>query len=127
MTKWKKDSDFNEEIIKLNDIANKYDISIKQYEKSNNPSEEYIKTIISSIETITNFVAVTEDNDPNGKFNKSERYTSTVYFESSLVDQGQFDSNGVIEKETACGWLIEVYSTEEDAKKRDDYFVGKMF
>lgn len=119
--KMEKNPDFSEEITKLNDIAKKYDTSIKQYEKFNNPSEEYIKKRIASVETITNFAAVTEDNDPNGKLNKAGGYTSTVYFESSLVNQGKFDSNDVIEKGTACGGSIEVYSTEEDAKKRNDY------
>ena len=105
-------------------MAKKYDISIKQMEKFNNPSEDYIKKRIASVETVTNFAAVTEDNDPNGKLNKAGGYTSTVYFESSLVNQSEFDTNDVIEKGTECGGSIEVYSTEEDAKKRDTYLAS---
>ena len=128
--KMEKKPDFSEEIIKINDIVKKYDTSIKQYEQFINPTEEYIKKRIASVETVTNFAAVTEDNDPNGKLNKAGGYTSTVYFESSLVNQTQFDSNDVIVKGTACGGSIEVYSTEEDAKKRNDYlstFDGSIF
>lgn len=122
--KMDKNPDLSKEINSVNEMAKKYDISIKQMEKFNNPSEDYIKKRIASVETITNFAAVTEDNDPNGKLNKAGGYTSTVYFESSLVNQSEFDTNDVIEKGTACGGSIEVYSTEEDAKKRDTYLAS---
>ena len=73
------------------------------------------------IDEIKYVKAVTEDNDPNGQLNKPGGYTATVYFESSNVDQNEVYGTDLIEKGTDAGGAIEVYATEEDAHKRNDY------
>lgn len=96
----------------------------------NNPKEEDVLKIIASVDTVTNYAAVTEEHDPNNLLHKQGGYTSMVYFESSLVDQRFFDTTDVIDKGTVCGGSIEVYADEQTAKKRDDYlstFDGTIF
>ena len=86
-----------------------------------NPSEDFVKNKLSTISSITEMQGVTEDNDPNGNLNKAGGYTSTVYFSVSLIDQSQVYGDTLIDKGTDAGGSIEVYSTVEDAEKRNTY------
>ena len=95
--------------------------SIKQYSLVNAPSEAYIIQSLSNVPNIVDISAVTEDNDPNRKLNKAGGYTAQVYFSSDLIDQRRVFGNSIIEKGTDCGGSIEVYSSVEDAEKRNSY------
>lgn len=53
--------------------------------------------------------------------NKAGGYTSDVFFTCDLVNQGAVSGNTVIDKGTDAGGSIEVYATEEDAERRNDY------
>ena len=77
-------------------------------------------TFMGKVINVVNISAVTEDNDPNGKLNKAGGYTAQVYFSSDLVNQSSVSGTTVIDKGTKCGGSIEVYSTLEDVKKRNE-------
>ena len=66
--------------------------------------------------------AVTEKKDPNGNLNKPGGYTAAIYFSSPYVTEDTDTFTGdVIEDGTDCGGCVEVYKTEDEAKKRSDY------
>lgn len=128
----KKMNNYNFEEVKgkLQEAYNNLDTSIKQYKLVNHPNETYVIQCLQNVPNVKNISAVTEDNDPNGQLNKAGGYTAQVYFSSDLIDQSSIDGNTVIEKGTDCGGSIEVYKTEEDANKRNDYlgaFDGGIF
>ena len=113
--------DYTDALAKL-DIADKaLDKSIKQYVLVNNPKESYIIECLGKVTNVVSISAVNEGNDPNGNLNKVGGYTAQVYFSSDLVNQNSVSGTTVIEKGTRCGGSIEVYSTLEDVKKRNEY------
>lgn len=122
--------DYTDALAKL-DIAYKtLDKSIKQHALVNNPKEAYIIGCLKKVTNVVNISAVTEDNDPNGHLNKAGGYTAQVFFSSDLVNQSSVLGTTLIDKGTECGGSIEVYSTVEDVKKRNDYlatFDGGIF
>lgn len=104
--------------------------SIKQYEQVTAPKESFVIERLKKVTYIADISAVTEDNDPNGKLNKAGGYTAQIYFSSKLVDQSKAVGKSIIEKGTACGGSIEVYSTADEANKRNTYlasFDGSVF
>lgn len=105
--------------------------SIKQYRLVDAPKEQYIIKCLKKIKVIKGISAVTEDNDPNGNLGKPGGYTSQVYFSCKWVDQSDFlEEKTIIDKGTDCGGSIEVYSTVEEAEKRNDYLAtydGSVF
>ena len=116
--------DYSTDISKMQDAGKKLTESITAYKKFINPTAEYIISKLANVDEIKNSKAVTEDNDPNGKLNKSGGYTATVYFESSNVDPNEVEGKDVIEKGTDGGGSIEVYANEDDANKRRDYLAS---
>lgn len=113
--------DYSALLTELNDTYVAYDTSIKQYKQLTNPSEDFVIQRLKTVDEIADVRAVTEDNDPNGQLNKPGGYTATVYFESKNVNQSNVYGTDLIDKGTDAGGAIEVYSTEEDAIKRNDY------
>lgn len=113
--------DYTDSLAKL-DIAYKaLDKSIKQYALVNNPKGSNIIGCLGKVTNVVEISAVTEDNDPNGHLNKAGGYTAQIYFSSDLVNQSSVSGTTVIAKGTQCGGSIEVYSTLEDVKKRNEY------
>lgn len=91
---------------------------------------EKIGTSISNIDRITDICIVTEDNDPNGKLNKSGGYIGALYFEDSqvpkvtVIDDDTYEERNpkdVCEAGTVAGESIEIYPNGEDAKNRNIY------
>ena len=122
--------DYTDALAKLDTAYKALDKSIKQYVLVNKPKESYIIECLGKVTNVVNISAVTEDNDPNGHLNKAGGYTAQVYFSSDLVNQSSVSGTTVIEKGTQCGGSIEVYSTVEDANKRNEYlstFDGGIF
>lgn len=118
----------------IKNFSEKYDAldkSIKQYALVNAPKEGYVIKCLEEVEHIVGIGAATEDNDPNGKMNKAGGYTAQVYFaDDRLSTLGSDQGSSIIEKGTDGGGSIEVYTTEEDAIKRNDYlasFDGTIF
>lgn len=100
------------------------EISIKQYALVDAPSESYIITCLMNVPNISGISAATEENDPNGQLNKAGGYTAQVYFSSNLINQNLIYGDTIIEKGTDCGGSIEVYSTVEDAQRRNEYLAS---
>lgn len=122
--------DYSNDISALTDAYHNLDKSIKQNELVTVPQESFIIERLRSIASIVDILAVTEDNDPNGNLNKAGGYVASIYFSSELVDQSKVDGTSVIDKGTDSGGNIEVYSTVEDANRRNTYlavFDGSIF
>lgn len=84
-----------------------------------NPSEEFVISKLNTISVVTGIQTATEENDPNGKLHKAGGYNSAVYFSTSYIDQNSVRGKDIVDKGTDCGGQIEVYSTVEDAEKRN--------
>ena len=96
-----------------------------------NPSEDFVVERLKTVPSVTEVLAVTEDNDPNGQLHKDGGYTSAVYFSSDQVDaEDNFLEGDSIAKGTDGGGCVEVYETVDNANKRNDYlaaFDGSVF
>lgn len=124
------DIDYSNVLSNLADKKTALEKSIKQYALVDAPSESYVIECLKHVENIVDISAVTEDNDPNGNLNKAGGYTAQVYFSSNLINQDDVYGTSLIEKGTDAGGSIEVYSTVEDAEKRNKYlasFDGGIF
>lgn len=108
----------------LQDAEKAVNDSIEQMKLVTNPTETFVIERLQAVEGIGDISAVTEDNDPNGQLGKDGGYTATVYFTSPLIDQSLVYGDSVIEKGTDAGGAVEVYSTVEDANKRNDYLAS---
>ncbi len=113
--------DYSGVINNLEERVTKLENSIKQYELVNNPSESYVINCLKTVPGIVDISAATEDNDPNGKLNKAGGYSAAVYFSHEGVNQRNVIGDTLIDKGTAAGGQIEVYTTIEDAEKRNNY------
>lgn len=123
-----------------------------------NPSEDYVISCLKTVNSITDIEAATETHDPNGKLNKQGGYTAAIYFRIEqieiteeapewddsvvysylvvngeknhlILDEGE-SSDSPVDVGTKGGGQIEVYSSANDAKKRDEYlssFDGTAF
>ena len=116
--------DYSKCILAIQNSQKELEDSIAIYKQIENPSEDFVKEKLSTVEQITDMAAVTEDNDPNGNLNKEGCYTSTVYFSVSLIDQSSILGDDVIDKGTLAGGSIEVYASVEDAEKRNTYLAS---
>lgn len=118
------DIDYSAQIEALKKAKTDFSNSIQQLKQVTKPEESFVITRLQTVDEITGIQAVTEDNDLNGMLNKAGGYTADVYFTSSNVDQSQvyISGNGdIVGKGTAGGGCVEVYASEDDAKKRNDY------
>ena len=88
------------------------------------PTEKYIIDGLKKVPGIIEIQAATEDNDPNGQMNKPKGYTAHVYFSYELVNQEEVYGDDLIDKGTDAGGSIEVYTTKEDAERRNDYLAS---
>ena len=99
--------------------------SIAQLKQITNPSEQFVIERLTGLPNVVAIEAVTEGNDPNGKLGKAGGYTATVYFSSDLVDQSSvYRTEGhtyVVGGGCDGGGAVEVFATEEDAQRRNEY------
>lgn len=92
---------------------------------TNNPKIGDVKTVISSVGSISDICVVSEDNDPNGSLNKPNGYTGALFFVSSYAES--MESTEFLQyadtcaKGTDAGGSIEVYANKNDAEKRNEY------
>lgn len=105
---------------KLQNHLESYESSVKQLEQITQPSQEFIEKRLKEIPTITEIQSVTETNDPNGLLNKQGGYTASVYFADQQVS-GIAPAADLVEAGNEAGGNIEVYSSKDDAEKRNDY------
>lgn len=117
--------DVSEVIETINNSEKALSDSIAQMKQVTNPSEAFVVDILESIPTVTEVLAVTEDNDPNGNLHKAGGYTSAVYFTSDMVDvEAHYLKGDSIQKGTNGGGCVEVYETVENAEKRNTYLAA---
>lgn len=116
--------DYTEVLLSLEKSGSALEASIRQYALVNAPSEVSVIARLKKVPTVTKMAAVTEGNDPNGQLNKAGGYTAQMYFYSNMIDQKRIAGKGVIGKGTDGGGSIEVYTTPEDAEKRNAYLAG---
>lgn len=116
--------DYSSVINAISEKQTAYQNSVLQMKQITNPNEDFVIQRLKGIPNISGYQAVTEDHDPNGNLNKQGGYTSTVYFSTPLIDQSSVYGNDIVDKGTECGGAIEVYASEEDAKKRDSYLAS---
>ncbi len=113
--------DYTDVLANLSENRTNLENNIRQYALVDAPSEAYIIECLTEVPNVIDIFAATEDNDPNGQMNKERGYTAQVYFSSDLIDQRSVKGGTVIEKGTDCGGSIEVYSSVEDAERRNTY------
>lgn len=130
-TELEKELNVSDTIAQLNDAQKALSDSIAQMKQVTNPSEDFVVERLKTVPSVTEVLAVTEDNDPNGQLHKSGGYTSAVYFTSDQIDtESNFLEGDSIEKGTDGGGCIEVYETSDGANNRNDYlatFDGSVF
>lgn len=122
--KLKQPLDYANEIKNLKDKTEAVENSFKQLAQITNPTEDFIILKLQQLADIGEIASVTEENDPNGNLNKAGGYTATVYFSHKNVNKEDIFGSDLIDKGTDAGGSIEVYPTEEDAYRRNDYLSG---
>lgn len=122
--KLKQPLDYASEIKNLKDKTEAAENSFKQLAQITNPTEDFIILKLQQLADIGEIAPVTEENDPNGNLNKAGGYTATVYFSHKNVNKEDIFGSDLIDKGTDAGGSIEVYPTEEDAYRRNDYLSG---
>lgn len=114
--------DVSDTISSITDAEKALSDSIAQLKQVTNPDESFIMERLKEVPTITEILACTEDNDPNGNLHKTGGYTSDVYFTSDMVDvEANYLPGDSIEKGTLGGGCVEVYETVEYAERRNSY------
>ncbi|WP_296012566.1 hypothetical protein [uncultured Adlercreutzia sp.] len=121
--------DYEASISALNDARKALEDSITQQEQITAPSEEFVVDRLARLEGISGIQAASEDLDPNGQLGKAGGYTAAVYFVSDSVNQSDVYNDGeygygAVGQGTDGGGCVEVYATEEDAQKRNDYLAS---
>lgn len=105
-------------------------VSEEQFRLLSNPSAEFVAERLYKVSHVSGVEMADEENDPYGRLNKAGSYTGLVYFSSDLVDESVLSGGSIIDVGTDCGGCIEIFSSVEDAKRRDDYlsaFDGTIF
>ena len=112
---------YDEDIQVLRDAETALSNSIEQRKLVMAPSEAFVLERLRDVEGVGEIVALTEETDVNGKLGKKGTCYAKINFMSPLVDQSQVYGSSVAEKGTEGGGSVEVFETEADAQKRDDY------
>ena len=120
--------DYTELINSLDDAENAYQNSVISMRQVTAPTDEFVISRLQGIESILEIAPVTENHDPNGQLNKQGGYIGCVYFSDTQVDRSQIyiepGHDNVIDVGTSGGGSIEIFSSVQDAQKRDAYLGG---
>lgn len=95
-----------------------YYLMVKQI---NNPSIDWVRERLKSVDGISDTISVTKMYDPNELLGKEGGYTGCLYFALGSIDQSSIPGNSLIDKGTDAGGAIEIFANKEDALKRCDY------
>ena len=85
-----------------------------------NPSEEWVKSRLDTVDGIIGTQAVTKENNPDGLLGKEGGYNACIYFSY----RGIGHSSNIVSTGTDGGGAVEVYGTFEEAKERCEYLAG---
>lgn len=116
--------DYSKQEDNLTKSTDDFSNSVKQLVQVTHPKESFILERLKGVNSVVKASPVTEDNDPNGNLNKEGGYTSTIYFESSKVDQSKVSGDSLIDRGTEAGGSIETYANADDAKRRNEYLAA---
>ena len=97
--------------------------SIKKCELVTAPEQDYVIKCLKTVKNVGKIEPVTEDHDPNGMLGKQGGYTAQIYFSSPLV-KDPYLTGDVIDDGTDGGGSVEVFTTNEEAKTREEYLAG---
>lgn len=102
------------------------DNDVKEYvvgeyeELANAPSEEYIIACLKETPTVLEVESENSESN-NSEFAKLNGCVARVYFSSELIEQDEISGDSVLEKGTSCGGSIEIFTSYEQAKDRNNY------
>lgn len=82
-----------------------------------NPTEEYVVQCLKLVDEINEI----SDNSIEDSSISQDGCFAVFYFSSSLIDQDKVYGDTLVKKGTESGGSIELYDTEENANKRNDY------
>jgi vacuolar-type H+-ATPase subunit I/STV1 len=113
---------YDDQIKQLDEALKSLSDSIAQMAQVTNPSEKFVIERLTGLPNITGVQAATEDHDPNQQLNKQGGYTAAVFFSSDLVNKSKLYNKGdIVTVGTEGGGSVEVYTSVEDAEKREAY------
>lgn len=115
--------DYTDIIKMVSDALAVYEDSVQSLKQITAPTDNFVMERLQRVDTITAMAAVTEDHDPNGQLGKQGGYIGCIYWSDSQIDSSKtYNYSGdVIEVGTVGGGAIEIYNTENEAKKRNEY------
>lgn len=117
--------DYTDVIAGILDAQTAYEISVKIQKQLTAPNDEFVVERISQIDSILSFAAVTKYNDPNGLLGTEGGYIGCIYFSDRRVDKEKLNLKpseyDVITMGTIGGGAIEVYSSTDEAERRNEY------
>lgn len=117
--------DHTEVIEVVNKGKEALEFSIKQMKQVTCPSESFVLERVTNIRDqagMTDVIALTEDNDPENYIGKAGWYTAKIIFRHKDVEHYGLESGllSLSEVGNPAGGCVEVYRTEEDARRRAD-------
>lgn len=116
-----KDEGYDDEVQVLKDAETALSNSIEQRRLVTAPSEAFVIERLQGVEGVGEITALTEESDQNRLLGKQGSYYAKIVFASPLVDQSRVIGSNLAERGIDAGGSIEVFETEEAAKKRCDY------
>ncbi len=116
-----KDEGYDDEAQVLRDAETALSNSIEQRKLVMAPSEAFIVERLQGVDGVGEVATITEETDQNRLLGKQGTYYARIVFASPLVDQSGVFGSSLAERGTDAGGSIEVFETEEAAKKRCDY------
>lgn len=119
-----KSINFNDKIQALKEAEKTLTNSIEQRKLVTAPTEAFVIERLQGVDGIGEIAAETEETDGNGLLGKKGAYYAKIDFISPLVNQNEVYGSTVVEKGCEGGGSIEVFETEELAKRRDTYLGG---
>ena len=87
---------------------------------ANTPSADFLIQRLSTISTVIEAKACTEETDGNKLLHKPNGYQDAVYFHDSQVEDLHRDGD-VVDDGTSGGGSVEVFPSAKAAKKRNEY------
>lgn len=115
----------------IEDIRNKKYLlkeSAQKYIQIHAPSSSFVKEKLKKNTLIKEITSITKKTDPYGNLNKEHQYIGMVFFSSKFVNQkkvviNEWKSTGnkIIDRGVDGGGSVEIFATEKDAKKRNEY------
>lgn len=116
-----KGESYDDEIQVLKDAETALSNSIEQRKLVMAPSEAFVIERLQGVEGVGEIAALTEETDPNRLLGKDGTYYAKIDYLSPLIDQTEIYGSTIAERSTDGGGSIEVFKTEADAQKRNEY------